>query len=239
MGKEGLRPNQIYTENAIGQSIVPITESARYDRFTRAILHTGGAIQLSVGEAKLLEVLRYHPDQSFLREDLYKILYPMDVTNGAYDDQIICQNVKRLRVRLQPVTVQTELIETEYGFRSYRWNTVSGSDTPAYPQPKKIADGLYYDYFHRAIKKNDHLFSVKSRCGQLLELLIFNPDKFVSYQYITKHLYGPTHGYNPDIGNNAGVIKIRLCSVLEIIQPGLSNNIFTVKNFGYRWKQNF
>ncbi len=239
MGKEGLQPDHIYTENAIGQIIVPITGSASYDRFTRAILHTGGAIQLSVGEAKLLEVFRYHPDQSFLREDLYKILYPMDVTNGAYDDQIICQNVKRLRVRLQPVTVQTELIETDHGFRSYRWNTVSGSDTPAYPQPKKIADGLYYDYFHRAIKKNDHLFSVKSRCGQLLELLISKPDQIVRYQDITKHMYGPIHDDNPNNCNIAGIVKTRLCSVLEIIQPGLSNNIFTVKNFGYRWKQNF
>jgi DNA-binding response OmpR family regulator len=239
MGKEGLQPDQIHKENAIGQRIVPITKSAWYDRFTRVILHNGRDIQLSVGEAKFLEVLRYHPDQSFLREDLYKILYPRDFTFDVYEDQIICAQAKRLRTKLHPVTLDRELIETERGFSSYRWSNVSGSDTPAYPQPKKIADGLDYDYFHRAIKKNENLFSAKSKCSQLLELLIFKPDQVVSYQDITKHMYGLIYDDNSDSRTHIEIVKSRLCSVLEIIQPGLSYNILRENNAGYRWYQKF
>ncbi len=239
MGKEGLQPDQFHKENAIGQRIVPITESASYDRFTRVILHNGGEIQLSVGDAKLLEVLRYHPNQSFIREDLYKILYPMDFIFDAYDDQIIWAHAKRLRTKLQPVTLDTELFETERGFSSYRWSNVSGSDTPAYPQPKKIADGLDYDYFHRAIKKNENLFSAKSKCSQLLELLIYNPDQIVSYRDISKHMYGPIYDDNSDSRALVEMVKSRLCSLLEIIQPGLSYNILRENSVGYRWHQKF
>lgn len=231
--------DQNFIENFLSRNTIPLTLSAKYNRFNRTVTELGRLPSyLSISEAKLLEIFVYNPNNTFSTQDLYKIIYPID---KYIINEIIWVNKSRLETKLRPFLDETKekLIIFDNKIGVYKLNDLLLRTQATNPSPKKItSDGLLYDFFHRAIRFENELFPIGGKSNQFLEVLISLPNEAVNDEKLIKLIFGQqyTVARESDIYLLWALKSRSLSPVLERFQYGLSKNIITGKR-SYMWHQ--
>lgn len=231
----GVNPDMIVS--FFSQNNIPLLpRGIKYNRFSRMISPSLSPMEpMYPVQAKLLEFFLLNQNQVLDYQNIYKALYPNDY---EYPDNIslIWTEVCKLRKNLMtilPNRLEKDVIITirESG---YIWDNPLNKEDATYPQPRKISDDFYYDYFHRAITdiSRAKFFFIREQ-NQLFEFLIHFPNEIVDYNTLGSLIPGYA-SFNTLIR----ISKRTLKKELNQIFPDLGSALQTVRGQGFIWIQN-
>jgi len=176
------------------------------------------------------------------REEIYRYLYPEDAQFSSNADEVIEVKISRLRKIFAGVKDPCLLksIETITGFR-YKWLNPLKQEAMIIPEDVQISPNWSYSFRHRAVIRGDsgtgkiRMGHLSKEPSQMLEALIFDQGRVISYQEFKELLINPKCDVRDIEDNCIWVIKEKLARELKNAEPGLSDSVVNRWGFGYLW----